>query len=252
MVATIFSLFVKRNAPALPVILMLVLTNAIPVYGAWVGKLLFFQLIYLFWLEGFILIVLDDVKIMTARGEDKTTGGLSLQMLVAGAIATASKAEHWSFFKRLWVAIKSSILKSLVLFFYLLFIIVFIGLQVTDKSRQVDVWQTIALKNDFFNFSLATFAINAVVQLILMFFLNGRYKTESPHLFTFPINGRIIFMHVMIVGSVFIQISFFKGKTYEAKGEVVYVGLFMLIKALGDWINLRSRLRENPSEEVHV
>lgn len=231
---------------------MLVLTNAIPVYGAWIGKLLFFQLIYLFWLEGFVLILLDDIRIMTARGNDEVAGGAGIQMLVAVPNATGPKTTHWTFFKRLWLAIRSSFLKSLVLFFYLLFIIVFIGLQVTDQSRHTDVWQTIGFKNDYFNFSLAAFAINAVVQLIAMFFLNGRYKIVSPSQFSFPINGRIIFMHVMIVGSVFIQLIFFKGKSYESMGEVVYVGIFMLIKAMGDWLNLRARVAENPSGEVFI
>lgn len=61
-----------------------------------------------------------------------------------------------------------------------------------------------------------------------------------------PFDARTILMHVMIVGSVFIHKFLFEDKTYAAFGEVVYIGIFMLVKTIGDVRHLQSRGREEP------
>lgn len=48
-------------------------------------------------------------------------------------------------------------------------------------------------------------------------------------------------IHVMIVSSVMIHQFVFDGKSYAATGEIVYIGLFMLLKTIGDLWQLKKR-----------
>ncbi len=231
---------------------MIITANALPVYGAVIGKLVFFQVLYLYWVESFLLIFFDNIRIMAARGNTVPSDGINVRLINAMMNREAGTPEHWNFFKRLWLVIRTSIIRTLILLFYMVFIVAFIAFQVTDKGHRHDILDTVLFRNQFFNYSLIAFLINAAVQLISGFFLSGNYKSDSPRQFTAPFDGRTILMHVMIVGSVFIHQYFFAGKSYASKGEIVYIGLFMLIKTIADLFHLRSRVEANADAPAFI
>ncbi len=209
---------------------MLITANALPVYGAILGKLVFFQVLYLYWFECLLLILFDLVRIACAQG--KTIPG-SAALKVNGV--QISDADHdllaWPKIKMMfWTAL----IRTAMLLFYLLFIVVFIGFQVTDKSHRQDVFGAMLLHGQFMHTAIWAFVISNIVQLIAGYFYNGQYRVLSPRAYQNFFSARVILMHVMIVGSTFIHKFLFEGKTYAANGEIFYVGLFMLIKTLVD------------------
>jgi hypothetical protein len=220
---------------------MLILANALPIYGAAIGKLVFFQVIYLYWFESLLTIAFDCIKIATARGTAADAN--VLPSLASEDFGQTEKP--LGFGGRLSLILRTILVRVALLLFYLIFIVVFVGFKLTDKSHRVDVAMTMALRNPFFNTAVIIFLINMTVQLLGSFFLNGRYRTTSPRNYASLFDGRTILMHVMIVGSVFIHQFFFEHKHYEALGEIVYIGIFMFIRTVFDLARLRSHFAED-------
>src|ERR1043165_4949387 len=87
--AIIFSGIVNvRQNRALPLYLMLIVSNALPVYGAAIGKLVFFQVIYLYWFESLLRIVFDCIRIAAARGTGEDAISLSFGTRLALILRT--------------------------------------------------------------------------------------------------------------------------------------------------------------------
>ena len=225
---------------------MLITANGLPVYGAAIGKLVFFQVIYLYWFESLLLIFFDCIRIGAAQGR-QITGSVFNKISVGGV---REDVEVMGFGAKSGLIIRTIVTRVLLLLFYLLFIVLFVGFQVTGKEHNMDVLETMIFRNQFFNTAIIIFLINMIVQLIGGFFISGKYRTDSPRTYASVLDGRTIFMHVMIVGSVFIHKFFFENQSFAATGEIVYVGIFMLIKTIVDIVHLRSHFAAHSEEEV--
>src|ERR1051325_5075349 len=57
-----------------PAYLAIVVANLLPIYGAAIGKLFFFQVIYLYWFESVLLIFFNCVRIAAAKGDTIEAG----------------------------------------------------------------------------------------------------------------------------------------------------------------------------------
>lgn len=229
----------NRTLRVLPVYLTLIAANALPVYGAAIGKLVLFQVLFLYWFESLLLVAADCIRIAAARG-NQTGGSLFHKLSLRNTNEYAGVQGFWP---KLALVLGTLFGRVLLLLFYLVFLVLFIGFQVTGEGHERDVMRTMVLQDPFFNTSLAIFGISTVVQLI-GFFISGNYRTDSPRKYAGLFDVRSVLIHVMIAGSVFMHRFLFEGKSYEAAGEIAYIGIFMLIKT---FIELRS-LHEEGSE----
>jgi hypothetical protein len=227
----------KRSPNTLLIYILIVASNALPVYGALIGKLFFFQVIYLYWFESLLLILFDCIRIGAARGTGMD--GDTFGIIAKGGIRVGSQPV--GLWERIGLILRTLIVRTLLLAFYLLFILLFIMLQVTGKEHMMEVAMTIAFRNAFFNTAVGLFIISNLVQLIGPFFINGQYRQMSPHNYASIMDGRTIMLHVMIAFGVFIHKFLFEGTSYVALGEVVYVGIFMLIKTVLDILHARKQ-----------
>ena len=223
----------KSRATTTPTLLFIILANAVPVYGAFTGRLFFFQLLYLYWFESILLIVFDDIRIAVACGEDMD-GGL---VKILGKFT--NKTGHVTGWRKIEMIVKQTIGRMLLLGFYLIFIIAFIALQVTGPEHHRDMLDTVLFRNTYFNSSLGIFLVSMMVQLLGSFLLNGAYRHFSPYNYYAFVDGRTILIHVMTVIMVFVHQFFFEHKTYAAKGEIAYIAIFSLGKTLVDVIRYR-------------
>lgn len=231
----------KARPQLLPAYFAVITANLLPVYGAYLGKLVFFQILYLYWFECVLLIFFDALRIALARGTV-----LEPRLLTFSATSGAGAARCPGWASRTWMILKMSIGRMALLLFYLIFIVLFIMLQVTDKVHMRLVLETVIFRNVFFNTSLALFAISMLVQLLTGFLLNGKYKVASPLNYYSLFDFRTLLLHVMIISVVFIHKFLFEQHSYAAKGEIVYISLFMLIKALHEMSLLSKAHGEDP------
>ncbi len=210
---------------------MLITANALPVYGAVLGKLVFFQVLYLYWFESLLLILFDLVRIACAQGKNVPEDAQFKVNSVLIQWDSDGDLRAWSKLKMMfWTAL----IRTGILLFYLIFIVAFVGFQMTAHEHRTDAFNTVFLRGPFVQTAVWAFIISSIVQLIGGYFFNGEYRRLSPRAYQNFFSGRVILMHVMIVGSVFIHKFLFEDKSYAAGGEIVYVGLFMLIKTIID------------------
>jgi hypothetical protein len=166
---------------------------------------------------------------------------------VKGVVFDRDFSRDLTFGGKFSLILKTIIVRVLILLFYLLFIVVFVGFQVTDKGHRMEVFTTMAMRNQFFNTAVIFFLISMTVQLIGGFFISGKYRTAAPINYTNVLSARTIVMHVMIVGSAVIHGFLFEGKSYVALGEILYVTIFMLGRTLLDIAHLRSQHAAEPT-----
>lgn len=217
-----------HRSTSIPAILI---ANALPVYGAAVGSLNFFQVLYLYWLESLFLIFFQGIRIVCAGGKKMDADPYPMKVDGKPLKQKEVLLNTWGKIK---LMLRYTFFQIFLLGFYLIFIIAFIMMQVTDKSQRSAGLNTIFFGNFYFNLSLIAFMISAAIQLITGFFTNGSYRQMSPWNYINIFGARTIIMHVMIVTSVFIHQFFFAGKSYAAKGEIVYVLLFMLARTVSE------------------
>ncbi len=226
--------------------MMLIAANALPVYGAILGKLVFFQVLYLYWFECLLLILFDLVRIACARG--KTIPEMT-SVRINGILTSYDADQDLRLFNKIKMMFWTAFIRTGMLLFYLLFIIVFIGFQVTAKTHRTDVYDAIMLRGAFMQTALWAFIISNIIQLVAGYFYNGQYRQLSPRAYQNFFTGRVVVMHVLIVGSTFIHKFLFEGKTYAVAGEIVYVGLFMLIKTVMD---VRHLAKEHAPDDANA
>lgn len=235
----------NKTGPFSPILAILI-ANALPVYAAAVGQLTFFQVIYLYWLESLLLIVFTAVKIGFAQGVVLVDRSLLMR---AGGRPNQVDERPYDAWSKLGMILRHAIGRSFVLGFYLIFLILFIMLQVTGEDQLVNMALTLGFRNSWFNAGLLAFIISMSVQLITGYFLNGQYRIASPRSYGMLLDGRIILIHVMTVAVVFLHKFLFDGKAYAAKGEILYVALLMLIKCCADVAAYRDTTRKGDTPE---
>lgn len=233
----------NRNSSLLPIYFAIVAANMLPVYGVITGKLLFFQVLYLYWFESLLLIFFDCVRIAFAQGKDLDDGfGQKMKNLVVPRDLDRDLTLKGKFS----LILGTVCIRVFILLFYLLFIVVFIGFQITGKGQRPTVFATMGLQNQFFNTAVAFFLISMAVQLIGGFFISGKYRTAAPANYTNVFTARTILMHVMIVCSAVAHQFLFDGRSYAAVGEMIYVTVFMLVRTLMDFNHAKSQRNEQP------
>ncbi len=137
------------------------------------------------------------------------------------------------------------LVRGLLMGVYLLFIVFMIGHEMTAEDRRPTLTPTLFLQDAFMQTALAAFLASNVVQLVGGYFFSGQYRRYSPRAYQNFLSPRVIIMHIMIVGSVFIHQIFFRDRSFAGMGEVVYVGLFMLLKTV---LDIRSMAKQRSAE----
>ena len=234
----------KRSPQSLPVYMLIIAANALPVYGAAIGKLFFFQIVYLYWFESLLLVFFDCIRIGAARGTGMNGGAFA--MIAKGGLSAGARPITLS--GRIGLILGTFVARVLLLAFYLLFILLFIMLQVTGKDHMIEVVMTIAFRNPYFNTALGVFIISNLVQLIGQFFIGGQYRQMSPRNYSNIMDGRTVVLHIMIALGVFAHKFLFEGTAYVAKGEIFYVGVFMLIKTIIDVLHAKNQQATEATE----
>ena len=124
----------------------------------------------------------------------------------------------------------TTVIRGGLLMFYLLFIIAFILTQVTQQSARANAMHTMRFENDWANSVWIAFVFQHIIELLAHFYFNGKWRTASPREFSHFLDRGTIVMHVMIVTTSVLHGFVFEGKSYAAKGEVVYIAIFAILR----------------------
>jgi hypothetical protein len=169
--------------------------NLLPLYGVWTQGWTFFLVMYIFWFEMLIVTFFNTFKILLSQGHTLQEG-----VLRGEAVALTS---------RFGEGLKYLIVRMMIFLFYMIFIIVFVGLGVgthsSIKDASVrDMATALYFSNGTFNLAIISFFSMNLYQFLKKFVLNQRFLVSQPEEFSAYFDYRMITVHVTLVLGVFL------------------------------------------------
>ncbi len=182
--------------------------NIIPFLGVLFFNWSVFALLYAFWLE---------------------TLGLSFFNSIRIAFASKDSDSSVHFVK----AFRYFILRAGILLFYMIFLLVFVGIDISGKQGGVNFAMYLMLIDIPFRITILSFFFIKFLELIYHYFYLGERKNTSSSDYNKFFDSRLIVIHVVIVLGVF-AFKFFNEKLGTHTGVVAFAGVFVLVKMLVD------------------
>jgi len=210
----------ERSIPVLPVI---IITNIIPLVGIIYYDLTFFALFYLFWWETVIISFYQWLKM----GRAKKIAEPDPNFTVNGKTLTHQQVNSKRYMRRMyfWVRV-------LMLIFYLVFIVVFVGIvQSATTDGAISFMRAFLLIDPWMKVALLAFILTHGLEY-WVWIRDGDAENTSLRELGMPFDGRIIIMHIVIVlgtfGSMYASESLFPD--HPKAGSIAYATVFVLLK----------------------
>jgi hypothetical protein len=205
-------------------LILQLLVNTIPLIGFWFYNWNMFAIIYMYWVEGFIIVLFNSVKMAMAQGiELNEPSKLSV---------------------RITSSIKFLIFRIGIFLFYFVFIFVFIALPQNTLHKEIAIenFSIMLFHNSIFNTALLIFFLNQFILFLSNFIISEDYITQPYSKYKILFDSRTIVLHIVIVLGTF-------GFQYMQKYETVnyrlpalsYVSILFILKSISDifhyWIS---------------
>jgi len=211
-----------------PSLLFIFLLNLVPIWGVIHWGWTPFYVFYLFWLETLVVAFFNSFKIMLCRGDEYDVKLHDSNHRYAGI-----HINHWSHIGK---AIRYFIIRLFIFFFYLIFIVVFIGFFASGQKsgRGTHVLEVMLFRHQAFNYTLLAFVMNQVLQFVFDFYANGNYKRTHPSDFASIFDGRQLVVHVAVVlgGVIGAQDQIFDVKLDKGYVSIIIVSIFCIAKSI--------------------
>ncbi len=202
--------FQKRNN-----FFYLLLTNSLILYGAIVNQWPIFLVIYGFWLETIIISIFETLKILFAKGENSKPPNITL-------------------------ATQHLLLKLGMLLFYLIFIVVFIGLLHSSKTDSIKILNAVYFRDKFFNAALLSMILGGLLNFIVIYWMELRTNFGAKHFFNF-LDARTLTIHLVIVIGTFALEFADKNLLFNENldKKYVFLSIFILVKTIADLVSIQ-------------
>lgn len=200
-----------------------VVMNIVPLLGVIYYDWSVFALLYAFWLETLGLSFLNAIRILFAKksSEKGPFVGKALRFLVVSIF---------------------------ILLFYMLFMIVFVGFQISDKQEGVNFINYLMLLQPTFRLTIMVFFSIKLIELIYYYFIKNQRDTTRPTDFHPLLDSRIFVIHIVIVLGVFAS-QFFSEKLGNHSGVIAFACVFVLVKTIGDIVATKFQLKNSTENE---
>lgn len=193
--------------------LFILLTNCMVIYGVFIHKWPIFIIIYAFWLETLVISFFDALKILFAKGEKQPAPHLIKALI---------------FF----------IFRLGLLLFYLLFIVVFIGVLHAEADDLIKITTAVTFKDSIFNSVMLSMFLSNILNFIITYWTSGERSNNGPSYFYKFLDVRLFVIHIVIVLGTFAMM--FAEKNFpQSKKEASTIALlvvFIIIKTIADII----------------
>jgi len=157
---------------------------------------------------------------------------------------------HEPLFMRIKRGLGFFMFRTFIFFFYMIFIVVFLGVLVSAKDKEgiKNMAQTMHLTSATFLISMLGYFMEHAVEFVKEFILNDRYKTSRPEEHSQFIHSRILVVHVVIILGTFLHMFLTeKAGLSQRITMVILVLLFtatkMIAERLGNVLNIK---KESP------
>jgi hypothetical protein len=223
----------ERSGPMLPA---MIVANIFPLVGIIYYDVNFFALFYLYWWETVIISIFRWQKMGWASKPSEPDPTVTYN----GQPLTNEQVNN-----RRGMRIRYFFVRSGMMLFYLLFIVVFVGILTSIKEDAVGFASAITFSDPWVFWSFVGFVIVHLLEYI-SWIRNETYKETTIVELSSPFDSRIIVMHVVIVGGTFLAM-FTSEKLFPDHPHAASIGygaLFVFLKTIIDviaWRNNHSR-----------
>ena len=195
---------------------LIIFSNLFPLYGVIHYNWTIFSVVYIYWLELLIISTFQLLKIMFAEGDEEAT-----------------------FFSKLTIALRFFAFRTGIFFFYLIFIVVFLGFLISGKENSdgsgIQLFDVIFLKGNFYKITLLSFLVYNIVEFVVLFLLNGAYKNAKPEDNFIILEPHILVVHLVVVFGSFLYQGATENLNWNHKNAMIAtVSLFVVIKIIID------------------
>ncbi|MBK6339281.1 MAG: hypothetical protein IPF63_06695 [Bacteroidetes bacterium] len=193
----------------------MLLTNSLILYGAIVNQWPIFLVIYGFWLETIIISIFETLKILFAKGENSKPPNITL-------------------------ATQHLLLKLGMLLFYLIFIVIFIGLLHSSKTDSIKILNAVYFRDKFFNAALLSMILGGLLNFIVIYWMELRTNFGAKHFFNF-LDARTLTIHLVIVIGTFALDFADKNLLFNENldKKYVFLSIFILVKTIADLVSIQ-------------
>ncbi len=211
----------ERSFPILPT---LIISNILPLIGILYYDLTFFSLFYLYWWETVIISFFTFMKMGRAQQRSEPDPNYT----VNGKTLTNEQVNS----KR-YMRTSFAVIRFFMLVFYLIFIVIFVGLVSAAKSDDdiLSFGGTLFFIYPWMRISFAAFLITHTLEYWI-WVRDEEYKTTSLRALGSPFDSRIVIMHIVIVLGTFLSFyaseNLFPGN--PKAGSMGYAILFVMMK----------------------
>jgi hypothetical protein len=191
--------------------LIQVFMNFVPLLGVIFMDWSVFALFYVFWLETLGLSFFNSLRIFFAEGSEESGPHLK-------------KALTYLLFR------------IIILGFYLIFILLFIGFQMASKQGEGHEWlMYFLLIEPSFKITVISFFLIKLIEFIYFYFVKNEKEMAYPEKYASFFDARLVVIHVVLVGGFFI-FEYTSEKLGDKNGLIAFAATFVVIKSLADYI----------------
>lgn len=199
------------------------IANVTPAIGVLFQGWTIFSLVFVYWLE---LIFISTFQLFMIIG---SLGG------------------NEPLFMRIKRGFGFFIFRTFIFFFYMIFIVVFLGVLVSAKDKEgiKNMAQTMHLTSATFLISMMGYFMEHAVEFVKGFILNDRYKTSKPEEHSQFIHNRILVVHIIVIaGTILHLILTDKVGLNQRITMVVLVLLFTATKMIAERLGNVMKIKE--------
>ncbi len=211
-----------------PVLPALIMANIFPLVGIIYDEISFFALFYLYWWETVIVSIFRWLKMSWAEKPSEPDPNYT----VNGSMLTYEQVNNRGRTRRQYFFIRSGIL-----IFYLIFIIVFVGAVSTMREDISGFANAITFEEPWVFWSFIGFTALHLTEYIT-WIMRQEYKETTLRELSSPFDGRIILMHLVIVLGTFLAMYTSENifPNHPRAASIGYGVLFVSIKTVVDII----------------
>jgi len=219
----------ENKGPFLPALL---LANILPLVGILYDEISFFALFYLYWWETVIISIFRWQKMAWAEKPSEPNSAL----MVNGRLQSADFINNRGKMRRQYFFVRSGIM-----LFYLIFIIVFVGVLNSAGENAGEFGRAITFSEPWVFWSFIAFTVLHLTEYITWVRSKAYKETTLSELST-PFDGRLIIMHLVIVLGTFL--AMYTSETlfpnHPRAASIGYGVLFVVIKIITELFAYRS------------
>jgi hypothetical protein len=194
------------------------LANLFPLIGVIRYDWSFFLILYIFWFEMLIVTLFQDLRVLFSQKRD-----------FEGRLFSSD----WAFgVYKFWKVIRYTLFRIVVFLFYMLFIVVFVGLDKGNSENSLkDMASAMSFRNQFFNIAVGNFFLYGLIDFLTKFIINDKYKTSPPSDHTSFFDARMIVTHISIFLGAFLFPFVTEKIGFNSKAAtIVVVAAFIILK----------------------